>query len=342
MVVYVHGLWLSGGEAGLAAPAAGAGARGRDPCVFLSVGGSRCSATNARALAKYLATIARGHAALGRAQPGRLGDPEAVRERAGPGSAPARRCRRGASCCSGSPRARQPRGPAAWRGCLRQENHGADGVARSCWSRASAAGAARAIWASSRAIWAFGLGRLVGRSGHRATAPSWWRRRGSTGAPEHLVLRVSHTRHAVLGGGGAADGSLLADGRFGMPSWAVSRSRPRSNCCSRNNKSSASRGLKAFGSTRAQGLERGRFRRRGRWRRGHEQRQLGLRRGGGSQRVALALELRQIAARLCRDGFRDAGERRDLQSIALVGRALLDAVQEHQACRRVRPLRHAR
>jgi len=79
-----------------------------------------------------------------------------------------------------------------------------------------------------------------------------------------------------------------------------------------------------------QGFERGGFGPLCRRERGDDQRQLGLRRERFSQRVALALEFRQIAARCSGDGFRNPCERGDLQSVALIGGPLFDAMQEYQ------------
>ena len=49
-----------------------------------------------------------------------------------------------------------------------------------------------------------------------------------------------------------------------------------------------------------------------------------------AQRIALTLQLREIAPRLLDDRGRNAGQRCHLQPITLIGRSLLDAVQEHQ------------
>ena len=46
--------------------------------------------------------------------------------------------------------------------------------------------------------------------------------------------------------------------------------------------------------------------------------------------IPLAFEFCQIAPRLGNDCLRNAGERRDLQSIALICRSFFDAVKEYQ------------
>ena len=179
VVVYVHGLWQRGAESlwlrrRLAQELKAEARAFSYPSVTADAGDMR------RQSRQHADRDPRRHSALGRSQPGRLGDLESC-SRTGAWS---RSCRRAESCSwarrsSGSRAAQQSGAPAA----SARKSWG-EWCARSYWCSANAAGRARGD-----------LGVIAGRlgvghrphrrpaRGHRTTAPSWSRRRGSPAPP---------------------------------------------------------------------------------------------------------------------------------------------------------------
>ena len=206
IVVYVHGLWLSGNEGGILLRRLAETVECEDPRIFLRIDDvehqRQCTGTG-----NILEGAARGHSALGRPQPGRFGDIEAVRERGGRGTAA------GTNRTPGLAAEWQPRGAKSRASAVRQNNHGPR-----C-TRGIADGASAPLDGAARTGGDRGkLGNRLGKTGGGARRAQRWHdfrgRDAAAGVLEHLVLRVSHTALPLSSTVARQTAAFLRDGSF--------------------------------------------------------------------------------------------------------------------------------